>query len=42
MVKVHGETVALAQPLLGSMDPGQVGHYLGCCGQFTNFFNLLK
>lgn len=34
--KVHGETVALAQPSLGGMDPGEGGHDLGCCGQFTN------
>lgn len=42
MEKVHGETFALAQTLLGWMDPGQMGHYFGYCGQFIQFFNLLK
>jgi len=42
MVEVCGETAALAEPSLGWMGPGQVGHCLGCCGQFTGFFNLLK
>lgn len=42
MVKLHGETVAVVQPLLGSWDPGQMGCYLGCCDQFIDLFNLLK
>lgn len=41
LAKVHGETVALAQPSFGWRNPGQIGNYLGC-GQLTNFFNLLK
>ncbi|TRZ24590.1 hypothetical protein HGM15179_002537 [Zosterops borbonicus] len=41
LVKVHGETVALAQPSFGWRNPGQIGNYLGC-GHLTNFFNSLK
>lgn len=40
-MKVHVETVALAQPSLGWRNPEQIGNYLGF-GQLTNFFNLLK
>lgn len=40
-MKVHGETVALAQPSFGWRNPGQIGNYLGC-GHLTNFFNSLK
>lgn len=41
-VKVNAETGALVRPSLGWMYPGQVGHHLGCCGQRTRVFNLLK
>lgn len=41
-MKVSAETGALAQPSLGWMDPGQVGHYLDCWGQHTRVFNLVK